>query len=356
MRGLILAMVLTLSSVTVRAQEPATTNAGRLRAAIARLRDLDYAGAEAMARAVIADPHASRTEMKRALAYLGIALWPEDTLDSPRRPATVDSAFQKLVELDPDAMLPDSVASWDGPKQRLEEIRRRTLAGRLRFDGPLLALGPFDSVAIRYRATRPARARIELTGPGITLPVIVESTTLDTGGTLAIRVNGPDQPLYTTGEYALALMLRDRADATVYSRRYVVAIETVGADYLAVNPPGDPPDLLPVTAPPRRSRTIVGALLLGGATVALATTFRADGRARDLASANPQGVAVAGGLALGGLLASIRAAPRELPENIRYNIERRDEWSLERDRQVLENQRRRDGMRTRLRIIEEITE
>ena len=334
------------------------SNADRLRAASEFLIGFEYGRAEALVRQVIADPRASRAELQQALAYLGIALWPADadTLDSPRRPATVDSAFRKLIELDPDATLPSEVVSWDGQKERLEEIRRRTLAGRLRFDGPQVAVGPLDSVLLRYRATRPARARLELAGPGLPTPVIVERTSLDTAGTLALRVNGAEQPLYATGEYTLTLTLRDRTDAGEYTRRYAVAIEAVGADYVTVNPPGDPPDLLPEVGRPRRTRTVVGALLLGGATVALASTIRADGNARDLASPNPQGLAVAGGLTLGGFIAAFKAAPRELPDNVRFNIERKDEWSLERDRQLAENLRRRGGIRTRFRVVEEVVE
>jgi hypothetical protein len=313
--------------------------------------DLDYPAADSLARLAVNDTTATSRQRLEALTYLGLAAWPSDTTEVPRRAATADSAFGQVLRDDPDAQL-DREVSWAGARDRFEEVRRRTLAAVLRLEGLAVATGPGGAALVRYRTTRSAAVQLELFGPGMTAPEVIGRAGPDTAGAFQVALNGIEQPKYPSGRYDLVLRARDRGTGEEVLRQYEVLLESTPVTYVPVNPPGDPPGLLPEIGPPRRLAPALTGLVGGALTMALASSFRAEGQAGSQTGTNPQGVAVGVGFALGGLVAAFTAHPRPLPENQRTNIEARDDWENARNAQKAENLRLASGIRTTFRILE----
>lgn len=306
--------------------------------------DIEYTRAIAICREILAANPAlvTRDQRAEALKVLAAAQFPNDA--DAQRPDSAIVTLRQLIRLDLDATFQRELA-WPGLDSLYAAVRSRILAVKA-IPAPEQKSDGNGSWSVPYKATQPVQVALRAEARGRVVPL---GTAAGAAGAIVVpALDDTRSWRLPAGEWSLVLVARTDRDSQV-----VTLATRVTADTLAFVPvPGavDSSRLKPEVARPLRAGAIGYALLLGGATFAIASGVRADAPVKTAFAADGRAVGVAAGLALGAAMAAVLDKGKPLPDNVRENAELRADLARRADEARAENARRLAAATTTVRI------
>lgn len=342
MRGLMVALrlgvLLCVMPACAVAQSPASRLIERARAHMAGL-DPDSAFSS-MQQALDPSLNATPSERARGLTLLAVILLQRE----PPDPGGARQAFERLLKLDGEFELPDSIANLQS-EARLVFAQARQIVPRPVAVVPLgIALtvpdtvSPLDGgVGINISATRPARVQIVVT-PADSQRILWQDSVLADGPTrIAWPLRLRSGELMVDGRYTIRAFSTEVGSS---SAQVVIALMRVRPDTVAAPAP---PAVLPETAYSKRASpaVLVGGLALAGAAVFLPTAMGNPDLSASLES-DARAYAVGGTIAIGTIVGWVTGRrQRAIPENILRNQQNQLAYTQHRDQVAQANARAR---------------
>lgn len=281
----------------------------------------------------------SRDELVRALTHLGAA----EVFRGNQ--ATAVAAFERLVVADPRYRI-DELVFPPEVTDLFNAVRRRTPAVLVRPEAAAVELETFRAwlyPSVFHEVT------VELQrGDGRAVRRLYRGLI---GDSLAVEWYGRDSTgaSVASGAYLLVVRSFDTQNWAVRYAQVPLEVEVRGVDTLPHPQTLDDSDLLP-----ERIGESGGIEALLGAAVAGAAVSLLPQVLAPRAELSPARFVVGGSVGLAGILGFALRRPRELPENVRINQERRRAWREQVASVTAANQRRRAEIRLVVRAGEQV--
>lgn len=288
--------------------------------------DLDYRGADSIARAALDIPRLHRGQRIQALELAAASRYPSGEHD--QYPDSALGALRALARIAPAAVLPRTL-TWRGLDSLFAIARRTTFGVSASVPDTSVVEGVSGRVAFDVVATRPATFTLRLARPGDPgLGEVLDSIGPVERGTLRFMPVVTDQPRYPSGTYRLTVVAVDPGSG---DRIDVVFRGLFEIPPVSVERPAESEDLSalrPERTSPSRVRAIASGILVGGFIYGSARVYRS-------AAAKNAGVAVDSrgstwAIALGVSTAAISwylDKGRRIEPNISYNEALRQRWA-----------------------------
>jgi hypothetical protein len=305
-----LAALLWGPSALLPAQQPASVGDSPAQDLITRakeaLNNLNYDVANTLGKSVLTQPRLRSEQRVAALQVVAAAYFPnpadgEGVIQS-------DSALHYLqlaARLRPDVPLATDIR-WPGLDSLFRVARERTFASIAIPPDESSLVGTEGRSYLEVISTRPAFVRV-LTAPRDSSQFALHDSSGPTErARLGLRAHNGRDALLAVGEHIMLIEVADARSASRDTLRFRMEVQGDVTPMLARIPVFDSSTLLPDRQPRKLGKGIVGAIVFGGATLAMAqfararepipSAFPTDGRSRMIAFLLAAG-GVAGGLA-----------------------------------------------------------
>lgn len=326
------------SGVGAQAADPV---ARLLQSARTAFDDLEYTRAINICRLALQQPTISRTQRVELLQVLAAAQFPNDP--DAARPDSAATTLRTMVKLDLDAAMPRGLG-WRGIDSLLTVVKSRVLSIAVAPGAEQQVRGADGAWLVPFRSTIEATFTLTAERNGVSVP-LAETTARE--GALSVPALKNRAPVLANGDWQLVVRARARADSEVV--RLNAAVTSDSAQWVPL-PAFDSTALRPESAKPLGGRAWLMGGLLGGATAAFATVFRAEDPVRSAYGTDARAYGVAAALAVGAGFAAFLDHGRALPENARANAALRTEHERLVAEATAENDRRLAALTTTVRI------
>ncbi|MGH7583093.1 MAG: hypothetical protein ACREL5_07710 [Gemmatimonadales bacterium] len=307
--------------------------------------DLDYRGADSIARSALEIPGLRRSQRIQALELAAASRYPSGEADQHADSALL--VLRALARIAPAAALPKEM-TWHGLDSLFAVARRSTFGASVSYPDSTAIDGISGRVAINVVATRPATFTLRLARPDDPgLGEVLDSIGPTQRGSLRFSPVQGDQPRYPSGAYRLTVVASDpgsddRIDLVLAGRFVTPPVVLQTAQH------HDSSELRPERTAPSRARAIVSGLLVGAFAYAVGRAYRAD--AIKTAGVAPDSRAEGWGIGLG--LSTIGLSwyldrGRTIQPNVAYNRAVREKWA----REVTDNNAANDQARVAYRGV-----
>jgi hypothetical protein len=347
---MILVMVITVPGVLTAQQEDPTQdllNLGRR-----AFDDLDYRGADSIARLALDIPGLHRKQRIQALELAAASRYPSSEHD--QYPDSALAALNRLARLAPAAVLPRTL-TWRGLDSLFGIARRTTFGASASVPDTSVIEGVSGRVALDVVATRPATFMLRLARPDDpSLGEVLDSIGPIERGSLHFMPVVTDQPRYPSGTYRLTVVAVDPGSGDRIDLIFHGAFETPPVNVERTAPIEDLSELRPERTSPSRVRAIASGILIGGFIYGSTRAYRA-------AAVKNAGVAVDSrtstwAIGLGVSTAAISwylDKGRTIEPNVAYNQTVRKRWATEADNLRNTNDRARLAYHGIVRLTQE---
>lgn len=286
--------------------------------------DLQYLKADSFATQVLALQRISGSQRIRALMIRAASYFPEEA-SAQKRPLAL-AALREVVRSNIDATLPQDL-TWPGLDSLLGEAKRTTFGAAISTDPEQTAVGPNGMGELRVRANRPALFRLVISPAGSDQTVASGMTDSVSSGVIRFATMRDSKPIFTTGEYDIAMIAIDLTGADTSIVRTTARITAPELKY-------DPVPMIIDSSRFVKERSgqfgwrgiIVGALASGG-VYGLSNVLRGDSTIKNKVPADSKGIAAAGAIGVAVLAASFLDPGRPLPSAIATNRRVRDDFA-----------------------------
>jgi hypothetical protein len=310
-------MVLLMSGISARAQSQVVQSSpvmDMLEIAKNALNNLQYTRARTTAREVLALPKLKRNQEIAALQVASAAYFPDEV--SARMPDSATIFLKRLVRLMPAGQFSADLTS-PALDSQLVSARLSTFGATARAPLQLTLKGTESRAAIEVLSTRPARWQLYLVssdGP----PILLDTLGSANSGRLSLRAHSGVAPIIQPGNYQLRILSIATSMPDTISLRFDAS--ATGSIPTLVEMPGAPDAsrFLPEKSARATGVAIAGGIIIGGVTWALANSIRPpktlsdepkDGRATPIAIT----------IGVGALAAAFLDHGRPIPDNMKKN-------------------------------------
>lgn len=236
--------------------------------------DLDYRGADSIARLALGIPGLHRAQRIQALELAAASRYPSSERDQYPDSALV--ALRALARIAPATALPRTL-TWRGLDSLFGVARRTTFGASVSVPDTSVIEGLTGRVALDVVASRPAMFSLRLARSGDPgLGELLDSIGPIERGTLRFAPVQTDQPRYPSGTYRLTVIATDPNSADRIDLVLTGAFETPPVHLQRVPTIQDSSQLRPERTAPSRVRAIASAFLIGGFVYASVHAYRAD--------------------------------------------------------------------------------
>ena len=343
-----LPLALTLAAVPVHAQQVQQQGSSVINDLLKRagdaFNDLNYLRADSLARQVLSIARITTPQRTHALLVIAAAAYPEEA--SAQKPVVALSTLKQIVRTNFTVKLPQEL-TWTGLDSLLVVAKRTTFGIEVSGDSEQVVVGTTGLARLRVRANREGSYSL----------TIIPS---DSGGSGAIFDSLPaaantefqfgamrgERPIFTTGNYSVIISGMDPVAHDTVTVRYNARVEAPALEFVTIPAKIDSSKLLPIRSGKFGVKSVVPALLVGGAVFALSNVLRGEGDIATAVDADSKGVAIAGGVAVATILAGFLDRGRPLPANIIANKAFGDAWLKGVQQRRDENRRRIAEYRT----------
>ncbi|MEX2178398.1 MAG: hypothetical protein WD801_06790 [Gemmatimonadaceae bacterium] len=311
--------------------------------------DLEYSRADTLARQVLAlGSSITVAQRTRALTLVAAAAYPDDP-PAQRRAASLE-AIRRIVRSNLAFSMPQEL-TWPGLTALVEEAKRTTFGMEVNADSLQVAVGVDGRATIRARSSRPGRFQLTIGQEGGSTLVRDSATTgPDNAVEFRIPVMRNERPLFSSARYDVTITGIDAAAPDTVVTRYAVTADAPPLAFADVNMKMDSSKLLAERTGRFGYKSVLPALLVGGAAFALSSTLRAEGNIATEVGADSKGMAVGGALALTTIVAGFMDRGRQIPANIAANKAYGEAFQKSIADAEAENRRRVAEYRTTLRF------
>lgn len=286
--------------------------------------DLQYLKADSFATQVLALQRVSGSQRVMALMIRAASYFPEEA-SAQRRPLAL-AALKEVVRSNIDATLPQDL-TWPGLDSLLSEAKRTTFGAAIAANPEQTAVGPDGMGELRVRANRAAIFKMVISPAGSEERVAFGSTDSVSSGVIRFPTMRDSKPIFTSGEYDVAMIAIDLAGTDTSIVRTTARITAPELKY-------DPVPMIIDSSRFVKERSgqfgwrgiIVGALASGG-VYGLSNVLRGDSTIKNKVPADSKGIAAAGAIGVAVLAASFLDPGRPLPSAIATNQRVRDDFA-----------------------------
>lgn len=314
--------------------------------------DLRYARADSLARQVLdIGSLISNSQRTSALLVIAAAAYPEEV--AAQRRAVALSTLKQLVRTNLNLQVPAEL-SWPGLDSLVAEAKRTTFGMEVGGESMQTLVGPQGTARITVRSNRPARYFLTIMPATGGAAVVADSSAAMTTGEFTIPGMREERPVFSSGDYAVIVTGVDPASNDTITARYNAVVEAPALVFLNVPVRLDSARLLPERTRRFGAKSVIPAILVGGAAFALSNTLRAEGGIRTSVAADSKGVAVGGALALTTILGGYADRGRVIPANVAANKAYGEAFQKSIEDARNENRRRIADYRTTIRLDMEV--
>lgn len=347
-RALPLALVLAAAPVGAQVQQSSVVD-DLLKRAQDAYNDLNFLRADTLANQVLSSTGRITAEQRtRAMILIASAAYPDDP-PAQRRTVAL-TMLRSLVRMNLDVEIPTELR-WAGLDSLVEEAKRTSFGIAISADTVQTLVGPQGMGRLSVRSNRSGRYFLRITQGGAT--VAVDTATVGVNSELRFAGMRNDQPIFTTGEYAVTVTGIDASGRDTVTVTRTMRVESPPLQFLTLPTKLDSTKLLPVRSPKFGAKAIIPAVIAGGGAFALASVLRGDGRIASEVSGDSKGIAVGGAIAIGTILAGFADRGRPLPANVAANKAYGEAFMKSIADGQAENRRRIAEHRTTVRIGQE---
>ena len=313
----LLVLILAAAPVLAQTQQSASPIDDLLKRAQDAFNDLNYSRADSLARQVLqVGSRISMSQRHGALLVIAAAAYPEEA--SAQRRSIALATLKQLVRTNLNLKMPPEL-SWAGLDSLVDEARRTTFAMEVGGDAVQTTTGPEGMAKVAIRGSRPARYYLTLMPAAGGPAIVADSSPTMMVGDFRFATMRNQRPVFSTGEYAVIVTGIDSASSDTITARYVARVEAPALEFLNASAKLDSSKLLPARTKRFGAKSIVPAIMVGGAAFALSSVLRAEGGIQTTVPADSKGAAVGGALALTTILAGFADRGRPIPANIAAN-------------------------------------
>jgi hypothetical protein len=347
-RALPLALVLAAAPVGAQVQQASVVD-DLLKRAQDAYNDLNFLRADTLANQVLSSTgRITAAQRTRAMVLIASAAYPDDP--PAQRRAVALTMLRSLVRMNLDVEVPTELR-WAGLDSLVEEARRTSFGMAISADSLQTLVGPQGMGKISVRSNRSGRYFLRISQGGAT--VAVDTATVGVNGELRFAGMRNDQPIFSTGEYAITIIGIDASGRDTVTVARTMRVESPALQFLAVPTKLDSTKLLPVRSKKFGAKAVVPAIIAGGGAFALAAVLRGDGNIATEVPGDSKGIAVGGAIAVGTILAGFADRGRPLPQNVAANKAYGEAFAKSIADATAENRRRITEHRTTVRIEQE---
>lgn len=312
----VLPLVLALAAAPLRAQVPQSTGSpidDLLKRAQDAFNDLNYPRADSLARQVLQiGTRITAAQRTGALFVLAAAAYPEEV--SAQRRSVALSTLKQLVRTNLNLKVPAEL-SWAGLDSLVDEARRTTFAMEVGGETLQTAIGTQGMAKLTVRGSRPGRYFLTIMPAAGGAAVVADSSRNMMVGDFRFATMRADRPLFSTAEYAVIVTGIDSLTRDTVTVRYAAYVEAPALEFLSVPTALDSTKLLPERTRKFGAKSILPALIVGGAAYALSSNLRAEGAIKTTVAADSKGAAIGGALAFTTIFAGFADRGRAIPAN-----------------------------------------
>jgi hypothetical protein len=290
--------------------------------------DLDYHGADSIARLTLSIPGLRRTQRIQALELAAASRYPAGEHDQYPDSALVP--LRALARIAPAAAIPRTL-SWRGLDSLFNVARSATFGVSVSVPDTSVVTGINGQVSLEVVATRPATFSLRLARPGDPgLGEVLDSIGPAVRGTLRFAPVQTDQPRYPSGTYRLTVIAIDPSSGDRIDRLFTASLELPPVTVQRVPVPEDSTLLRPERTRPSRVSAIVSGIVIGGFVYGTARAYRAPAIKSAGAAVDPRTTTWAIGLGLSmSAISWYLDKGRMIEPNVQFNAALRKRWSAD---------------------------
>lgn len=316
MRGLLIPFLLAASSALSAQGSDRTASRELLDRARVALNDLRFMRADSIAREVLSLALISRNARVEALQIVAAANYSESPAE--RRESPARSAISQLLQIDLGNTIPPELAT-PALDSLYRSVWSTTFATSVfvRRENPIN--GMEGTALIRVKANRPASFTVKMrTKDGIE-SFLLDSVTVATDTTLALRVARDGQLLLKGGDYDLVIAASELTSRQTVAKTFDAVAIVPGVEFLVIPADIDSSLLKPERSLPERSNGIIAGVLLGAATIAIGKGLRAPDPVRAGGETDRRYMAVGALMTIGSIAAAWFDRGRVLDKGVASN-------------------------------------
>ena len=347
-RALPLALIFAAASAGAQVQQSSVVD-DLLKRAQDAYNDLNFLRADTLANQVLSSTgRITASQRTRAMVIVAAAAYPDDPPAQRRNVAL--TMLRSLVRMNLDVELPAELR-WAGIDSLVDEAKRTSFGMAVTADSMQALVGPQGMGRIAVRSNRSGRYTMRITQSGAT--VAVDTATVGVTGELRFAGMQNEKPVFTTGEYQVAVTGIDASGRDTITVTRTMRVESSALQFVATAAKFDSTKLLPIRSPKFGAKAILPAIIAGGGAFALASVLRGEGKIATDVPGDSKGSAVGGAIAVGTLLAGFADRGRPLPANVAANKAFGEAFNKSIADAQAENRRRIAEHRTTVRIEQE---
>lgn len=344
----LLPLVLALAAAPVDGQQGVQQQGGSvitdlLKRAGDAFNDLKYLRADSLARQVLVMPRLTTPQRTLALLVIAAAAYPEEA--SAQKPATALSTLKQIVRTNFTVKIPQEL-TWSGLDSLLEVAKRTTFGIEVSGDSEQVVVGTTGQATLRVRANRTGTYSLTVIPADSGSGAIFDSLPASANTEFQFAAMRNERPIFTSGTYSVIISAMDPASHDTVTVRYNARVEAPALEFVTIPAKMDSSKLLPVRSGRFGFKSVIPAIMVGGAVFALSNVLRGEGDIATAVDPDSKGVAIAGGVAVTTLLAGFLDRGRPLPANIAANKAFGEAWQKGVQQLRAENRRRITEYRT----------
>ena len=279
--------------------------------------DLNYKKADSIARSVLQMSAATATQRGRAQMVMAAAAYPDDPAAQKR--AVALSMLKQLVKVNYSLKLPQEL-TWAGLDSLLDEAKRTTFALQVTAEPQQTAIGVDGTAKIHVKSNKTGLFRLVIAAKSGNSVAVVDSLESVAEGDITFKVMRDETPIFTSGDYSITLTgFEPGGRGDTVTVQYGLKVDAPAIAPLTVPAKMDSTKLLTTRSGKSGAKSILPALLVGGAAFALSSSVRGGGNIGTTVAADSKGAAVGGVLMLSTIIAGFTDHGRPIPANIAAN-------------------------------------
>lgn len=279
------------------------------------LNNLQYAQARNTVREVLALGRLKREQEIAALQVASAAFFPED--NTARIPDSAAKYLKRLARMMPSGPLPADIAS-PALDSQLVVARLTTFGATIQPPLQISLRGTENHPAIDVISTRPARWQLYLISGDGGPPILLDTLGAATEGKLSLKAHNGSAPVMQPGIFQFRVLSISAVRPDTIVLRLNGTATGSPPTLVAMPPVLEPSRLLPERAPRALITGVVGGLVVGGGTWALANFIRPPKALGDEPK-DGRGIAVGFGITAGAIVAGLLDRGKPLPANVKAN-------------------------------------
>jgi len=314
---------LAMSLVAVTLAVPGVTRAQAnpiddlLRVSTDAFNDLNYKKADSIARSVLQLSAATPAQRGRAQMVMAASAYPDDPVAQNR--AVALNMLKQLVKVNSSLKLPQEL-TWAGLDSLLDEAKRTTFSLQVTAEPQQTAIGLDGTATIHVKSNKTGLFRLVIAAKSGKSVAVVDSLVSVPEGDITFKVMRDETPIFTSGDYAITLTgFEPGGLGDTVTVQYALKADAPAITPLTVPVKMDSTKLLTIRSGKFGARSILPAILVGGAAFALGSVVRGEGDIATKVPATAKGTGVGAVLALSTIAAGFMDKGRPIPANIAAN-------------------------------------